>query len=331
MNTFNRTFIVGLLGIAFTSLTAFADNVPPLSITNVIVAGDRTAMVINGVNFDNGGAPVVGLGNVGPLDVTDATGAFIMATLPEGLPSGDYRLSVNTGKGDNRLDEYDLTIGGDAEVDALNQAICDLQVPAGDALLESCPSKVVFVTESVTTGDFGATTDPFVFADGACQSEAGAAGLSGNYLAWLSIHLPFPADPRYISPATRFAQSTVPYVLPVSRSIVARHWNELVSTPFNPKSLLHAIDEQANGVIVTVNDVRHAWTGTFIDGTPRHQFIGVAEQCFDNLAPVTVFWGSAENIRRGTNGSVLSRGTPEWTDAGELPCDFQARFYCFEQ
>ncbi len=86
MNAFNRTFIAGLLaiGIAFVSLTAHAAKLLPLSITNVLVAPDVSQVIITGVNLDNGDPPVVELGGVGPLAVTDATANMIEATLPAG-------------------------------------------------------------------------------------------------------------------------------------------------------------------------------------------------------------------------------------------------------
>jgi len=67
-------------------------------------------VTIMGSDFDFGGAPVVGFGDFDPLNVTSSSSTIIVADLPAGLFPGDYLLTVSTGKGQSKNDEYDLTV-----------------------------------------------------------------------------------------------------------------------------------------------------------------------------------------------------------------------------
>jgi len=58
----------------------------------------------------SGALPVVGFGDFNPLNVTSSSSTIIVADLPAGLFPGDYLLTVSTGKGQSKNDEYDLTV-----------------------------------------------------------------------------------------------------------------------------------------------------------------------------------------------------------------------------
>ncbi len=74
----------------------------------------ETTFTIKGQDFDfvNLSDLVVTLGDVGPLTIPGTpTDVEIVATYPAVLAAGEYLLSVSTGSGQSRHDEYDLTIG----------------------------------------------------------------------------------------------------------------------------------------------------------------------------------------------------------------------------
>jgi hypothetical protein len=66
--------------------------------------------------------------------------------------------------------------------------------PLMDALPDMMPdtaNNIVFVTSTtIVPGSLGATGDPLVAADAMCMKRAQDAGLSGNYVAWLSTVAP---------------------------------------------------------------------------------------------------------------------------------------------
>lgn len=126
--------------------------------------------------------------------------------------------------------------------------------------------KRVFATaDFVRVGiPYDATTSPDTFAsvedaDAICEAAAVAAGLDrGNaYKAWLSGV----TSSGVVSPATRFQQASVPYVL-VDGTPVAADWSDLVDG-----TLLNPIERDQFGNLTAGNakggDV---WTGTQADG-----------------------------------------------------------------
>jgi len=71
---------------------------------------DSITFTILGKNFDNGAPPVVTLGGISELSVTEYSGDQIIATLPipeeEEFIYGDYRLVVSTCRGSECKDKY---------------------------------------------------------------------------------------------------------------------------------------------------------------------------------------------------------------------------------
>lgn len=113
----------------------------------------------------------------------------------------------------------------------------------------------IFVTESVSTGDFGA--DPVEAADATCGLEATEAGLDGTWAAWFSSDA---SD----DPESRFIRSEGPYVL-VDGTTIASDYDDLVDG-----ALLAPIDLTASGTSIfdsPVNPDGYTWTGTNADGT----------------------------------------------------------------
>ena len=85
-----------------------------LMITEVFISYDPAPdlVFIYGKNFDNGGDPVVKLGDYpDPLFVTQYSENEIVAELPLDLTDGDYLLKVRTGTPNKRVDKFNLTVG----------------------------------------------------------------------------------------------------------------------------------------------------------------------------------------------------------------------------
>ncbi len=72
-------------------------------------------LVILGEQFDNGDPPIVSIEGIGELHVVSADAVRIKANLPHGL-EGDYTLTVSTGAGKKKNDDYALTFGGKISV-----------------------------------------------------------------------------------------------------------------------------------------------------------------------------------------------------------------------
>ena len=113
---------VVLLLIVMVFPSAFAatkgTNPAQLKITSVMVTDDLKSLTINGVNFKRAkGSPVVYLGDI-KLEISDHSDTSLTAkrfdlSVPPvqiPIPTGDYRLTVTTGKGATEYDAYDLTI-----------------------------------------------------------------------------------------------------------------------------------------------------------------------------------------------------------------------------
>ncbi len=105
--------LLGLLALAAFTLGQAATATAQVTITQVFVDVPTADQVtINGNDFDNGPRLDVTLGDfAAPLNIVASAANQIIADLPVGLTAGDFRLSVRTGGGANRQDDYDLTIG----------------------------------------------------------------------------------------------------------------------------------------------------------------------------------------------------------------------------
>jgi hypothetical protein len=83
-----------------------------LTITEVFVDFDHEQIIITGEYLDRGRIPTVLLGKRStPLTLISYSDSEIVVDLPPGLPDGDYRLTVSTGRAFRNKDTYDLTIG----------------------------------------------------------------------------------------------------------------------------------------------------------------------------------------------------------------------------
>jgi hypothetical protein len=108
-------------------------------------------------------------------------------------------------------------------------------------------TKVVFVTSGRYTGNLGGVDG----ADAKCQAEADAAGLTGEYKAWISDEAS--------SPAAAFTKNGGPYVLAGTGTHVAEDWADLTDG-----NLAAAINIHASGN--AIDRGADTWTNTTTTG-----------------------------------------------------------------
>ena len=154
---------------------------------------------------------------------------------------------------------------------------------------------MIFVTTGAHRADLGGTSG----ADALCASEASAAGLPGEFKAWLSTIDSAVAD--------RMTRSSVPYVR-TDGARIADDWDDLTD-----RMIQSFINLDPSGV-ERAGDV---WTGTLPNGLSNME------------------GGDCEGFTSGTGGVALCGSTRSinegWT-ASRLPsCDTPLRLYCIEQ
>ena len=153
----------------------------------------------------------------------------------------------------------------------------------------------IFRTATIQNADLGGIEG----ADGICAAQASAAGLQGEFKAWLStVSLPV---------FDRVTRANGPYVL-VDGTIVANGWDDLVDG-----SILAPINLDAGGVV----RAGEVWTGTLA--------IGGASFLGDDCAAFT----------SGTTGVALCGATDSttstWTENITPACSTLLGLYCIEQ
>jgi len=152
----------------------------------------------------------------------------------------------------------------------------------------------IFRTETIQNANLGGIAG----ADAICAAQALAAGLEGEFKAWLSTIASPVAD--------RVTQASGPYIL-VNGTPVANDWDDLVDG-----LILVPINLDANGVLRS----GEVWTGTLANG---------ASYLADDCAEFT----------SGTTGMALcgatNSTTATWTENITPACSTQLGLYCIEQ
>ncbi len=166
-------------------------------------------------------------------------------------------------------------------------------------------SKTVFVTSTLYDGNMGGLAG----ADAKCQERAVAAGLPGNYKAWLSD--------ANASPATRFAQSAAPYKL-VDGTVIANNWADLIdgnlASRINKTELNGPVPQGTVGCPAGNPTV---WTATNANGT------------LSNAGATCSNWTSTGGRSLWGSTTVSDAG---WTaSCSGRSCARTAPIYCFEQ
>ncbi len=248
------------------------------------------------------------IGAVGPQGVTGVTG-LVGPIGPQGLPGNDGKDGETgaAGKdGDPGADGKEGPPGppgqaADPTVLAALQAQLDTICKNNPLLCQ--PVKSVFVTAE----SFNAALDGIAGADALCQAAADDAGLSGDYMAWLSDSSG--------SPDSRFTKSIGPYAL-VTGTRISDSYSDLVDG-----TIFTAINTTEFGGSLNTDLV---WTGTAFDGTaaipPKDNFC--VDWTDDNIVDVT-------SIQVGR----LDKNTADWTNFAStaINCGQAYQLYCFEQ
>jgi cysteine-rich repeat protein len=163
--------------------------------------------------------------------------------------------------------------------------------------------RIAFTSSTLHTGDLGGLAG----ADAICNMLALDAGLPGTYMAWLSTGVE--------SPATRFTQSTVPYVVPTG-NVVAADWASLIDGGLDfALARTETGANSPNTAVMCGGSARLARTGTDDFGMPG------TSTCLD-------FSSSLPN-----DMSIVGRSAnmAQWSNCGEQACDVMMPIYCFQQ
>jgi cysteine-rich repeat protein len=164
-------------------------------------------------------------------------------------------------------------------------------------------TRFAFVTSSLYTGNMGGIAG----ADAECNMRAQAAGLPGTYMAWLSDN--------QVTPASRFVQSSVPY-LKTNGAKIADNWADLIdSTLDSPLDTTEQGTPSPDGGNSCNASVRQVFTGTFSNGL-------VATNTCSN-------WTSEAGQ---ANIGQTTSATFRWSNCGSTgSCAAASAIYCFQQ
>ena len=163
--------------------------------------------------------------------------------------------------------------------------------------------KLAFVTVNQYPPNFGGIAG----GNKICQQEASAAGLPGQYDAWLS-------DDNLNSPSITFVQPAVPYVNLVD-ALIASNWANLTSGTLSyPMDVFPSFSPP---LLIGADAGLSVWTGTNYDGT---YLTGYTCNSWTN--------NTSGFASVGSSGATNS----EWTYNTFLPCNSGgANLYCFQQ
>ena len=229
-------------------------------------------------------------GETGPQGIQGETGAT-GAIGPQGIP-GETGAQGATGE----MSKEQIA------------ALCFLYEELELAVPDFCPGKIIFVSSQTYNGNLGGLAG----ADEKCAGLASAAGLNGEFKAWLSG--------ISISAASRLVHSERPYERPDGAAI-ANDWNDLtdgaIQNPIN-------IDE--NGAIQN----SMVWSNTLTNGAIEYSYpTGV---CMDWTASTDTCFYNRYNRICGAKTSLSYMADASWTDSKYgRGCSNFYRLYCVQQ
>ena len=222
------------------------------------------------------------------------TSACLLLLITASLACGGTESAVDAGPGPDAGPDSGTGAGGAAGTGGMGGSGGEAGSGTDAGTDAGVESRVVFVTPTLHSAKLGGLDG----ADQICASHAGAAGLEGEFKAWLSV--------ATLSAAERLTHSTVPYVL-VDGTTVANDWDDLVD-----RSLAAPINLDAEG-FPRGGDT---WTGTLA--------IGDAYTAGDCAAFTSDSGGDA---LCGSSASINAA----WSQSTTPPCSTALRLYCFEQ
>lgn len=179
-------------------------------------------------------------------------------------------------------------------------------------------TNLVFVTSQIYSATFGATNGA-LDGDVLCQQHADAAGLDGTFMAWLTDST--------TSPATRFVQSTNPYVL-VDGTVIADDWAALTNTQNVPLQNPIDLDEFGAAPPPSVG------TAPPVDSTVFWSWVAADGTSFSS-GPPCGDWGVMIGGFPYSSLGNWTRTDASWSTSffgGSFTiCEGQAPLVCFEQ
>ncbi len=224
--------------------------------------------------------------------------------LHEGVEACD---DGNMDEGDACLSACTLATCGDGALQVGVDECDDGNLDAADGCSATCTweRRFVFVTSTLQYGDMNGLAG----ADAECNELAEAAGLPGTYMAWLST------NQMNGTPATRFLQSSVPYVR-VDGVKVADDWADLTDGSLDAqinKTELNAAPPQGNPTCGNAS----VYSNTNANGTMYNAINSCGN--FNSTASAG-HWGQSSLTNAGWT-SACAGGT----------CTWQEPIYCFQQ
>jgi len=190
-----------------------------------------------------------------------------------------------------------------------------LEKTGTDLVLDLITPKTVFITSESYTGSLGGLEG----ADAICQLHADAAGLKGEYIAFLSTST--------TNAVQRLTPTLGPYVL-VDGSIVVKNFAELfATTPYGADLSTYqflaqpiALDEWGDSHIFDA-----VWTGTSVNGV-------VADaNCDDWMEGGVSGGGLVGRLADVEAGGPLGGKDRTWTEYKSDSCARPSALYCFQK
>ena|GEM_PF-6527591 len=276
-----------------------------------------TTSDVEGLGFVTGGhtaAPttsdVEGLGFVTGAHTVDTDTTLDQAGIEGfGFVTGAHTVDTDTTLNQAGIEAFGFVTGAHT----VDTDTTDLQAQIDDLYFD-LSTNTVFVTNLTFNGNLGGNQG----ADQICNSMAGAAGLNGNYKAWLSTSEIFSSgeDAR-----DHLTHSGMPYVR-TDGVQVADNWIDLTDGQLDAPI---TVDE--NGMIPNLANI-YVWTGTnFIGDRTLPPFDAADPLSSDNCVSDQGFESS---IGRAVAG-ILTATDQAWTDAVAFDCAAFLHLYCIEQ
>jgi len=118
MQTIYKRLEALLLIFPLAVFSGTAGAVPALEITAAEIDYATNTLLIHGINFENGSALEINLGDYGTISDSEVSDELIIAGFPGGVlpPPGNYLITVTTGGGSVRYDEFIVAIGVQGEI-----------------------------------------------------------------------------------------------------------------------------------------------------------------------------------------------------------------------
>lgn len=272
-------------------------DVPYRLVTGTTIANNWDDLVdgtlLNAINRDENGALRSQANNVWTGTSTNGTGAgvFDNSTRCAGWSTNASNRSGRVGSSNSSTGDWTDT-GNDADCDTAKRLYCF-----------QSNHRTVFVTSTTHSGDFGPAG--VRGADAICQSRADAAGLTGNYVAWLS------GGGSALQAQSRIDNANMPYRL-VDGTKIANNWTALTSG-----TLEAPINRDENGALRS--QANNVWTGTSANGTGAGTIGGTMCAGWQGTSSDSGRVGSSS----ATNGDWTTTGTNE-------ACNNLNHLYCVE-